>query len=117
MVINILFILVNETKFGGELNTLSAVNTFLSEKYINNPIKNSKLIENKSVYVVDDKFIKDKYSFKIGAHKEFIIKFSNGKTCSIYMKSSDEKFFIYLPNEILFFQNKHNCLRYLINHM
>lgn len=110
-------ILVNETKYSGEFNSISAVNHFLHQKYIQNPIPTQKKLAESSVYVLDEKFVTDKYTLKMGVHKEYNVFFNNGKTITVYLKLSNGKYFIYTNNEILFFQNRKECLTYLITSM
>ncbi len=107
-------ILINETKFNEELNSITAINRFLNQKYIINPISDSRLLESNTLNIANDEFIKNRYSLKIGSHEEYLITFNNGNRTKYYYKVSNQKYFIYTENEILFFSDKKTCLDNLI---
>lgn len=107
--------LINESKYQGELNTISAVLEFLNQNYLANPIltKNQHLgqLENN---ISDVKYQRDGYTFRMGSFKEFNVKFSRGQI-NIYQKKSNGKYYIYSNNEIVLFQGKETCLNYIKN--
>jgi serine/threonine protein kinase len=59
-------------------------------------------------------FKKNGYTIKMGRFKQYELKFSNGKQHNIYMKISNEKYFIYAKDEIIVFPDFNTCCRYLL---
>lgn len=104
-------LLINESKFDGELNSLEGVNNFLNQKYLLAPAQfQSKLAKN-SIQVVEEKFISNKYTLRIGSHKEYLFRFNDGSLLTVFKKSNG-KYFIYQRDTILLFENKNQFLVY-----
>lgn len=85
--INEYSLLVNETKFDGELNTVENISTFLKTKYLNGEIKESKsknksLIDDNLEYVISDK--KNGWAMDTGKYIEYFISFKNNKGSVVY---------------------------------
>ncbi len=59
-------------------------------------------------------FLKNGYTFKMGKFKEYEVKYKNGKTYKIFLKQSNNKYFIYSENQIILFPDVATCCRYLI---
>ncbi len=98
-------VLINESKYQGELNSIEAVINFLSQNYlINPPIGESE---------ISISFKRDGYTFKMGSFKEYTVLLSNGQVFNIFEKQSNGKYFIYDNNEILLFPNKETCINYI----
>lgn len=106
-------VLINETKYGSELNSISAVTDLLGHKYLSSSDVNSNVSGDQTVKIDNEKHKKDGYNFKMGFYKEYRIWFSNGKTAKIYYKESNGKYFIYGKHEIILFPDKETCLNYL----
>ena len=106
-------VLINESKYLGELNTISAVLDFLSKNYLVNPVLTNKQIGQSNISVTCIKHQRDGYTLKMGSFAEYIVKLSNGKNFKIYQKTSNGKYFIYTNNEILLFSNEETCLKYI----
>jgi hypothetical protein len=109
-------ILVNESKFNGELNSLDAVHSFLNQNYLINPLTTQNVLKESTINIIDEKFISDKYSLRIGSHKEYLLRFSEGSLVTVFKKSNG-KYFIYRENEILLFENKNLLLSYVIRQL
>lgn len=102
--------LVNESRYQGELNSLNAVFDFLTGKYLDNPLKLEKL--NKALTSIVT-YQKSGYNLKMGSFTEFLVSFSNNRKASIYQKKSNGKYFIYLSEEIIVFQDRDECVEYV----
>lgn len=109
-------LLINESKFDGELNSLEAVNNFLNQKYLLNPIQFQNTLKDNSIFLIEEKFITKKYTLRIGSHKEYLLRFNNGTLISVYKKTNG-KYFIYQKNTILLFEDKNHFLNYAIQQM
>lgn len=106
-------VLINESKYQGELNSIGAVLNFLNQNYLTIPsISNDELGQN-SLSVKNIAFVKYDWTFKMGSFKEYEIIFSNGRTFNIYQIPSNWKYFIYKDKEILVFPNRDTCLEYV----
>jgi hypothetical protein len=106
-------VLVNESKYEGEINTIAAVVNFLDQKYLVNPNVTNKLINNPSNVLTNLNYQGDGYTLKMGSFKEFTVRLNNGRVFEIYQKNSNGKYFIYTDNEILLFPTKEICLKYI----
>jgi hypothetical protein len=109
--------LINESKYSGELNTYSAVLNFLSQNYPINPIAIPTQIKKKKNHIVEVDYKRDGYTIKMGHFKEFAVRLTGERTFNIYQKKSDGKYFIYGNNDIILFQNQRTCLDYLESHI
>lgn len=104
-------ILINENRYNGELNNISSVLNFLSQKYlITTP---NKQLAQSEITISDFQYQKNGYTFKMGSFKEFIVRLSNGQIFNVYQKVSSGKYFMYTNNEIVLFPNKETCLKYV----
>lgn len=56
---------------------------------------------------------KEGYTLKMGRYKQYELKFSNGKQYNIYLKISNDKYFIYSKDGIILFPDITTCCRYL----
>jgi hypothetical protein len=106
-------VLINESKYLGELNSISAVIRFLNQNYLTSPAIANKKLGHNSAPATTFSFVRDGYTLKMGSFKEYTVKFPNGYTCSVFQKQSNWKYFIYQNNEILLFPNKETCLRFV----
>lgn len=107
-------VLVNESKYQGELNSIKAVINFLNENYLVNPIVKNKKLKQLNIGLTNNIISqKEGYNFKMGSFTEFIVSFSNGKKFNIFQKKSNGKYFIYTSNEIIVFPDKQTCLKYV----
>ena len=105
-------IFINESKYDQELNNLDAVSTFLN-KYFLHQFLSPHALMHRDENVIDKRFIKDGYTFKMGWFKEYGITFAGGTQINIYQKISNGKYFVYDKKHILLFENKQDCLKYL----
>jgi len=103
-------ILINESKYQGELNSISTVINFLNKNYFLNPTIN---VNNLGSTTKTIEFIKEGYTFRMGSFREFRVRLSNGQVCTVYQKQSNQQYFIYSKNEILVFPNKETCIKYI----
>jgi hypothetical protein len=103
-------ILVNESKYENELNSIDAVSKFLKQKY---PLKSK---QNDKPLVGSAKIILEKpsYTFKMGAIDQYLIRFNNGESYNFYQKKSNKKYFIYSNDEIILFQDRDLCIKYIM---
>ena len=106
-------VLINESKYQGELNSIAAVINFLNQNYIINPAITNKQLGQQSNTTTSITSIIDGYTLKMGSYKEFALKLTNGQVYNIYKKKSNGRFFIYAQNEILVFQDKETCIKYI----
>jgi hypothetical protein len=107
-------VLVNESKYQGELNSIKAVINFLNDNYLINPIVKNKKLKQLNIGLSNNITLqKQGYNFKMGSYTEFIVSFSNGKKINIYQKKSNGKYFVYASNEIIVFPDKQTCLKYV----
>jgi hypothetical protein len=106
-------VLINESKYQGELNSIAAVINFLNQNYVVNPAITNKQLGQQSISSSSISYIKDGYTLRMGSYREFALKLTNGRLYNIYQKSSNGKFFIYVQNEILVFQDKETCIKYI----
>lgn len=106
-------ILINESKFNGELNNINSVLLFLNQNYIANPpgiqIPDIKELSE----TTEITFKKKGFTFKMGSFREYKAGLNNGKFINIYERISDGKYFIYEGNEIILFSNKEMCIQYI----
>ncbi len=107
-------ILVNESKYSGELNNLSAITSFLENKYLINKEFDKNPIDRKpQKKFIDIRFLKNGNTWKMGSFKVFLVTFDNGDTIEINQRKSDLKYFYYYNKEILLFQNQKSCIEYI----
>jgi hypothetical protein len=106
-------VLINESKYQGELNSISAVLDFLKKNYIVNPVLTNKQCGQAETKIIDVKYQRDGYTFKMGSFKEFGVRLSSGQIFNVYQKVSNGKYFIYANNEIVLFPDKETCLKYI----
>jgi hypothetical protein len=106
-------VLINESKYQGELNSIAAVINFLNQKYLINPAITNKQLGQISPSMTNITFVEEGYTFKMGAFKEYAVKLSSGQVLNIYQKQSNGKYFIYDKNEIILFPDKETCIRYI----
>jgi len=105
-------IFINETKYDQEINNLDAVSTFLNRYFLHQFVAPNELIPREE-NVIYKRFIKDRYTFKMGWFKEYRITFAGGARINIYQKVSNGKYFVYDKKKILLFENKQDCLKHL----
>lgn len=107
-------VLINETKYQGELNSISTVLQFLKQNYITNPVLTNKLgVGHEERNFPEFMYQREGYSLKTGSFKEFIVKSTTGQKFNVYQKKFNGKYFIYMNKEILIFQNKESCLKFI----
>jgi hypothetical protein len=70
-------VLVNESKYGTDLNSITSVLSFLDKKYLPNYSQN-KLLEQSVVKITDMVFLKKEYTFKMGSSKKFMVRIPTG---------------------------------------
>src|SRR5690554_4511407 len=58
-------VLINESKYQGELNSISAVLDFLKQNYIVNPVLTNKQLGQAETKIIDVKYQRDGYTFKM----------------------------------------------------
>ncbi len=106
-------ILINESNYHGNLNSLEAIADFLSQKYMfaASPFKieSKKVIKN--FYVINGP--ESGYTFKMGHYWGYVIEFHKKLKYRIYQRRSDYKFFIYTKNDIVLFGDIDTCIDYL----
>ncbi|WP_299251801.1 hypothetical protein [uncultured Lacinutrix sp.] len=110
-------VLINESKYNGELNSIDTVIHFLNQNYLVNPIITNKQLGPKKLKNTNVIYQKNGYTFKMGFFKEFLIRFDNGQSFNIYQKKSNGKYFISSNKEIILFSEKQDCIKYLERHM
>ena len=106
-------VLINESKYQGELNTITSVFNFLNQTYLINPAVINGVLGLNSPSTTAVSYVGDGYTFKMGSLKKFKVNLSNGQNINIYQKKSNGKYFIYANNEILLFPNKETCIKYI----
>jgi hypothetical protein len=106
-------VLINESKYQGELNSISAVINFLNQKYLINPAITNKQLGQNSPLTTNISFVREGYTFRMGSFKEYIVRLSSGQVLNIYQKQSNGKYFIYDKNEIVLFPDKETCIKYI----
>lgn len=106
-------ILINESKYQGELNSIYAVINFLNQNYLINPAITSKQLGQSKIKTTNISYVRDGYTFKMGSFREYNLKLSSGQVLKIYQKKSNRKYFFYYKNEILLFPNKETCIEYI----
>jgi serine/threonine protein kinase len=79
----------------------------------NTIVEQPKQLGQSETKIIDVKYQKDGYTFKMGSFREFVVRLSSGQIFNVYQKVSNEKYFIYTNNEILLFPNKATCLKYI----
>jgi len=105
-------ILINESKYKGELNSIAGVVEFLNQNYLVNPVALNKQLGhiinfNNLIYK------RTGFTLKMGAFKEFIVKLNNRKSLKVYEKKSNGKYYIYAKKEIMLFPDKETCMEYI----
>ena len=103
-------VLVNESKYQGELNSITTVINFLNDNYLKNPLLEKQLGTFLTNIV---SYQKSGYNLKMGSFTEFLVSFSNNRKANIYQKKSNGKFFIYASEEIIVFPDKETCVKYV----
>lgn len=106
-------VLINESKYHGELNSIAAVISFLNQNYLINPSITKKKLGHNSPFKTNISLIREGYTLKMGFFKEYSVRLSSGQVFNIYQKQSNRKYFIYDKNQILLFPNKETCLKYI----
>jgi len=107
-------VLINESKYRGELNSLGAVLSFLNQKYlISPPITNKVLVQGEGD-ILSINYIRGGYTLKMGYFNEYLVKLSTGKQHKIYEKRSNGKYYIYGTNEIILFPDRVTCIDYIL---
>ncbi|MDP3916483.1 MAG: hypothetical protein Q8R96_22380 [Bacteroidota bacterium] len=106
-------ILINESKYQGELNSITAVLSFLNKNYLVNPVSTNNLLEKSKNHIANIKLVREGYTFKMGSFKEFVVLLSGGQTFSIYKRKSNGEYFIYSRSKLLLFPDKETCLNYI----
>lgn len=115
--------LVNESKFDKELNTLSSVYDFLTQKYISSKIPDNLIAENKTelshkfnfnqkqaLLVPEYKLVKTKSIHIINSKTEkYLIQFMNGLTGYIYYKPKTDRYYVKLKPKGAMTTNKYYC--------
>ncbi len=110
-------VLINESKYNGELNSIDTVIHFLNQNYLVNPVITNKQLGQKKSNDANVIYQRDGYTFKMGSFKEFLIRFDNGQSFNIYQKTSNGKYFISANKEIILFSDKQDCMKYLERQM
>jgi hypothetical protein len=105
--------LINETSYGKELDSITSVNTFLNQKYIIPPVSERRKLENSKVNYKEKVLESSGYNLRMGNFKKYLVKFENNKTCYIYLKTSNNKYYIYSYGEILLFPDFESCIDYI----
>lgn len=105
-------VLINESKYQGELNSITAVINFLKQNYNITPETTNEQLEKNKTQTTNFSYVRDGYTFKMGSFKEYILTLSSGRVFKIYQKQSNGKYFIYDKDEILLFPNKEICIKY-----
>jgi hypothetical protein len=103
-------ILVNESKYENELNSIDAVSKFLKQKYPLNletiDIELGELVSTATITLIDN-----------GRHALYQIKYRTGEEANFYYRKSTLKkwkYFIYLDGGyIMNFPNREACIRYI----
>ncbi len=110
-------VLINESKYQGELNSISAVINFLNQNYLINPSITDKQLGQKSNTTATVNYLRDGYTLRMGSFKEYSVKLSGGQVLIIYKKKSNGKYFFYSKNKILLFPDKETCIKYIVGNM
>lgn len=106
-------VLINESRYQGELNSISSVINFLNQNYLINPPITTKQLGQRKTPTTSISYIRDGYTLKMGYFKEYNLKLSSGQILKIYEKISNGKYFFYSNNEILVFPDKETCIEYI----
>lgn len=106
-------VLINESRFQGELNSISAVVNFLNQNYLINPPDTTEKTGQRKKSTTSIIYVKDGYTLRMGSYKEFDVKLSGGRILKIYQKQSNGKYFFYDNKEILLFPDKESCIQYI----
>lgn len=107
-------ILINESKYEGELNSIEAVTNLLNKKYVVNPIAKNNKLESSINKLLPIKFVKNGFSLKLGQYKEYSVSTFNGSSYN-YKKTSNDRYFINLQGESVLFPDKESCVNYIKN--
>lgn len=105
-------ILINETKYGKDLNSIESVERFLRENYV----LNSKYLQLNNIFVREQKFLKAGVNIRMGLYYKYLIKLSNERMFEIYQKVPNDKFYFYHKGKILLFPDEESCHNYLIEY-
>lgn len=106
-------VFINESRYQGELNSISSVINFLNQNYVINPAITNKQLGQNSTPTIDISYVRDGYTLKMGSFKEYEVKLSSGQLLNIYQKKSNGKYFIYEKNDILLFPDQETCIEYI----
>lgn len=106
-------ILINESKYQGELNSIKAVLNFLNENYLINHVLTKNNLEKPKNYIAKINYHRDGYTFKMGSFKEYVVQLASGKSFSIFEKKSNGEYLINSSNKVLRFPDKGCCLNYI----
>ena len=106
-------VLINESRYQGELNSISSVINFLNQNYLINSTITTKQLGQRKTPTTSISYIRDGYTLKMGYFKEYNLKLSSGQILKIYEKISNGKYFFYSNNEILVFPDKETCIEYI----
>lgn len=90
-------------------NEFNEKSNLLSKK-----INEKEIVKEPTRKIIEIKFFKNSYNFKMGSSKEFHILMNDGKGIKIYERNSDKKCYCFdHNNEILLFQDINNCIDYI----
>lgn len=106
-------ILINETKYNNELNSIESVNSFLNKQYVVNPLSPEVNIKKPKNKILNLKYKKSGYSIKMGRFMCYIVTFKNKDELLIYKKESNNKYYFFNNKQILLFPDKETCIMYI----
>lgn len=106
-------VLINESKYNEDLNTIDSVINFLNEHYLLNPASVIKKINQVKKYITEMEFLNKGYNLRMGSFYKYKLKFNCEGTFFVYEKISNGKFYFHTNKEILIFQDKNSCLDYI----
>ncbi|KOS07725.1 hypothetical protein AM493_17990 [Flavobacterium akiainvivens] len=107
-------VLINESRYRADLNSIAAVLDFLSLTYGEDVVPKLQQPHNHHLpitYYIT--LVKESYSLRMGAYREYKVRLSGGAVFTIYKKKSNGKFFFYHNREMVQFSNKSSCIEYI----
>jgi hypothetical protein len=96
-------LLVNESRYNSELNSLEAINHFLRSKYLENNLRFP--LKQKTTHIsyelIDER---EKFDIAFGTYKEFSVKYMDGIVRQVYQGKRSGKYY-YLCNGLIYFDS------------
>ncbi len=102
-------VLINENRYVNDLNSIAAVLEFLNQTY-NSPSFNT-IGHHQPTYYIS--FVRESYSLRLGAYREYKIRLSGGPEFTMYKKKSNGKFFLSHNRQMVQFSSKSSCIEFI----